>query len=287
MVKMVMAEQVTAPLTYHGEGAVWYSDWGGLKWVDMLAGDILSLDSETGNVSRLHVDSPVAAMVRPRSRGGFVVATEREFVLWGDGGMEWSTPPLWSDARRRFNEGGCDPSGGIICGSVSYELEAGAGEVFRMNADRTTERLFGDVTISNGLGFNAHGSRMYYIDTKARRIDLWDVDGGRLFNRRPFVTIPEGVGNPDGLWVDEGDGVWVALYGGSAVYHLDSNGALEDVIEVPASQVTSCTFGGPNLDTLFITTSRENLAADEQPNAGAVFSAPVGVRGLPVITCDA
>lgn len=284
---MVMAEQVTAPLTYHGEGAVWHSNWGGLKWVDMLAGDILSLDSDSGSVSRLHVDSPIAALVRPRSLGGFVVATEREFMLWGNEGKEWSTPPLWSDSRRRFNEGGCDPSGGIICGSMSYKLETGAGEVFRMNADRTTERLFGDVTISNGLGFNSEGTRMYYVDTRTRRIDLWDVDGGRLLNRRPFVSIQEGVGNPDGLWVDECDGVWVALYGGSAVHHFDSNGALEGVIEVPASQVTSCTFGGPDLDTLFITTSRENLADDDQPSAGAVFSAAVGVRGLPVITCDA
>ena len=156
-----------------------------------------------------------------------------------------------------------------------------------MNADRTTERLFGGVTISNGLGFTCDGTQMYYIDTRTRRIDLWDVNGGRLLNRRPFVSIPEGVGNPDGLWVDERDGVWVALYGGSAVHHFDSSGGLQDVIEVPATQVTSCTFGGPNLDTLFITTSRENLAAGDEPSAGAVFSAPVGVRGLPVINCDA
>lgn len=284
---MVMAEQVTAPLAYHGEGAVWCSDWGGLKWVDMLAGDILSLDSASGAVSRLHVDSPIAAMVRPRSRGGFAVATEREFVLWGKDGKEWSTPPLWPDARRRFNEGGCDPSGGLICGSMSYSAEAGVGEVFRLNANRTVERLFGDVTISNGLGFSSGGSRMYYVDTMTRRIDLWDVDGGRLLDRRSFVSIPEGCGNPDGLWVDECDGVWVALWGGSAVHHFNSVGVLEDVIEVPATQVTSCTFGGPNLDQLFITTSREGLAPDDEPTAGAVFYASVGIRGLPVIACQA
>ena len=97
----------------------------------MLAGDILSLDNDSGTVTRLNVGSPVAAMVRPRSRGGFVVATEREFALWGEGGKEWSTPPLWPDERRRFNEGSCDPSGGIICGSMSYQSEAGAGEIFR------------------------------------------------------------------------------------------------------------------------------------------------------------
>jgi len=281
---MGMADQITEPPGYQSEGAVWYSGLGGLKWVDMLAGDVLSLDSDSGHVTRLNVDSSIAAVVRPRSQGGFVVVTEREFALWNHEVKEWSTPPLWSDAKRRFNEGGCDPAGGILCGSMSYQRESGAGEVFRMDVDGTTERLFGDVTISNGLGFTADGMRMYYVDTRTRRIDVFDVDGPRPINRRPFVSVHEGLGNPDGLCVDEHDGVGVALYGGSAVHHYNSGGALEDVIEVPATQVTSCTFGGPNLDLLFITTSRENLAPEDQPSAGAVFCAPVGVRGLPVLT---
>ena len=101
------------------------------------------------------------------------------------------------------------------------------------------------------------------------------------------MTVEEGRGYPDGLWVDDQDGVWVALYAGSAVHHYNSEGVLEDIVEVGATQVTSCTFGGANLDTLFITTSRENLSEKEQPMAGAVFSVPVGVRGLPVLTYGA
>lgn len=278
------AEQLTEPLAYHGEGAVWYSGWGGLKWVDMLAGDVLTLQFDTGAVDRLSVGSPIAALVRPREAGGFVVVTEREITLWEAGVKHWSTPALWSEAQRRFNEGGCDPGGGIICGSKESDDEPGGGEVFRMDVDRTVERLFGDVSISNGLGFTADGTRMFYVDTPTRRIDVFDADGARLVNRRPFVSIAEGAGYPDGLWVDEHDGVWVALYAGSAVHHYGPEGTLEDVIEVSATQVTSCTFGGPDLDTLFITTSREGLAPDEQPSAGAVFSASVSVRGLPVLT---
>jgi sugar lactone lactonase YvrE len=284
---MSKADQLTEPLAHHGEGAVWYSGWGGLKWVDMYAGDILSLELETGRVSRLHVGSPIAAVVRPRTAGGFVVATERELSLWDDGVRQWSTPPLWSDPERRFNEGGCDPTGGIICGSMVSNDGPMAAEVFRMDAAGTVERLFGDVRISNGLGFTSDGTRMYYVDTPTRRIDVFDADRGRLFDRRPFVTVEEGRGYPDGLWVDDQDGVWVALYAGSAVHHYNSEGVLEDIVEVGATQVTSCTFGGANLDTLFITTSRENLSEKEQPMAGAVFSAPVGVRGLPVLTYGA
>lgn len=282
---MTAAEQLTDPVTYHGEGAVWFAGWGGLRLVDMLAGDVLTLDEGTSRVERLSVGSPVAACVRPRTGGGFVVATEREFALWGPDGREWTSPALWSGPVR-FNEGGCDPAGRFLCGSMAYSADAGAGTMWRLGPDRSVERLFGDVTISNGLGFTADGATAFYVDTPTRRIDRFDVVEGELRDRRPFVAVAEGVGDPDGLTVDAEGGVWVALYGGGAVHHYGPDGALADVVEVPgARQVTSCTLGGADLRTLYITTSRENLAADEQPSAGSVFHASAGVAGLPVLPC--
>jgi sugar lactone lactonase YvrE len=280
---MVSAEQVTDPIATHAEGAVWSESWGGLKWVDMFQGDVLSLGAD-GSVDRMPTGSTIAAMVRPRVSGGFAVVTEREFTLWGaDRTREWASEPVWeASAGIRFNEGGCDPEGRLLCGSMSYERTPGAGTVWRLGADRSIERVFGDATISNGLGFIADGSRMFYVDTPIRRIDVFDYADGELRDRRPFVHVAEGAGNPDGLWVDAEDGVWVALYGGAAVHHYDASGALADVVELPAAKVTSCTFGGPDLSTLYITTSRENLADGEQPLAGSLFAAPVGVRGTPV-----
>lgn len=281
---MTAAERITDVVTYHGEGAVWYDGWGGLKLVDMLAGAVLSLDEASGSVSRADVGSPVAACVRPRLAGGFVVATEREFALWGPDGREWSSPPLWSE-HVRFNEGSCDPLGRFLCGSMSYAAEPGAGSMWRLALDGSTDLLFGGVTISNGLGFTADGRRAFYNDTKTRRIDVFDVVDGELTDRRGFVTVAEGVGNPDGLTVDADGGVWTALYGGSAVHHYGPDGRLADVIEIGATQVTSCTLGGPDLTTLYVTTSRENLSDDDQPSAGSVFRAEVGVAGLPVLPC--
>lgn len=294
------AEQLTDPVAYHGEGAVWSESWGGLKWVDMLAGAVLSLDPVSGGVSRMPVGSPVAAAVRPRQGGGMLVVTEREFTLWrgaapgevqgGEGGQggpqytqEFATPPLWQGRGSRFNEGGCDPEGRMLCGAMSYDAAEGAGAMFRLGADGSTERVWGDVTISNGLGFTASGDRMFYVDSPTQRVDVFDVGpGSSLSGRRAFVSIPEAAGTPDGLWVDALDGVWVALYGGSAVHHYDAAGTLADVIELPVSNVTSCCLGGPSGGTLYITTSREGLAADDEPLAGSVFTASVGVVSVPV-----
>ena len=281
---MVAAEQVTGPISHHGEGAVWHAGWGGLKIVDMMAGAVLSLDESTGTVSRQEVGSPVAAAVRPRVGDGFVVATEREFVLFGPDGRDWTSPALW-DGPIRFNEGSCDPQGRFLCGSMSYEQEPGAAAMWRLNLDGSTERLFSELTVSNGLGFDRSGRRAYYVDTPTRRIDVFDVADGELVDRRPFVHVEEGPGDPDGLSVDAEGGVWVALFGGSAVHHYGPDGRLADVVEVGPSQVTSCTLGGPDLTTLYITTSREGLDADAEPAAGAIFRTDVGVAGLAVLPC--
>jgi sugar lactone lactonase YvrE len=277
----VRADQLTDPITYHGEGATWHAGWGGLKWVDMLAGDILSLHADE-SVTRLATGSAIAAMVRPRRSGGFVAALENRFGFWDASGTVTLGPELWSGGGR-FNEGGSTPDGALYCGALTDARETGSGQLWRLGTDGTAVPVLDGVTISNGLGFTSDGARMYYVDTPTRRVDLFDY-AGSLSGRRPFASISSGF--PDGLCVDSEDGVWVALYGGSAVHHYDSTGALTEVVELPVTNVTSCTLGGADLRTLYITTSRENLPDDEQPLAGSLFSARVDVAGLPVLLAD-
>ena len=118
--------------------------------------------------------------------------------------------------------------------------------------------MLADVTISNGLAWTADGSRAYYIDTPTGRIDLFDADGAAgLAGRRPFAAIDPADGYPDGLTLDADDRVWVALWGGAAVRCYDVDGSLVEQVELPVPKVTACTFGGPELDELYITTSRE------------------------------
>jgi sugar lactone lactonase YvrE len=182
-----------------------------------------------------------------------------------------------------MNEGGCDPDGRFYCGSMAYDQRPGAGALYRLDPDGSACTVLENVTISNGLEWSPDGSRAYYNDTPTHRTDVfdYDVDSG-LTGRRPFAEVPPEAGHPDGLTVDEEGGVWVALYEGGAVRRYASDGVLDEVIEVPARKVTACTFGGPNLDELFITTSREGLETGEDPLAGSLFRAEVDVAGLPV-----
>jgi sugar lactone lactonase YvrE len=276
----VRAEQLTDAVAFHGEGPVWWPDGSGLRFVDMLAGDVLTLDAD-GTVSRTHVGD-VAAALRPRRAGGAVIAVERGFALRDADGTVTALDPVWSDAGIRMNEGGCDPDGRFWCGSMAYDQTPGAAAMYRLDTDGSVHRMFGDLTVSNGLEWSPDGSLAYFADTATHRIDVLDHDPDLgLTGRRPFVTLPD-TGNPDGLTVDAEGGVWVALYGAGSVHRYDATGRLDAVVEVPTPNTTACTLGGPGLDRLFITTSRQGMGPDDDPLAGSLFRVDAGVSGLPV-----
>jgi sugar lactone lactonase YvrE len=274
------ADQLTDPITFHGEGPVYWPGWGGLRLVDLFAGDVLTL-SDGGTVARRHIDA-IAAAIRPRVGGGAIIAVERGFVLEAADGDLTRLPEVWSDATVRMNDGGTAPDGAFYCGSMAYDQRPGAGSLYRLAPDGSVTLAQTGVTVSNGLEWSPDGSLAYYNDTPTGRIGVfdWAPETG-LTGLRTFAEIPEADGYPDGLTVDSTGGVWVALYAGGAVRRYSPDGSLDEVIEVAAGRVTACTFGGADLRRLFITTSREGLAPGEDPLAGSIFTTTPGVSGLP------
>lgn len=274
-------DQVTDPVTYHGEGPVWSPRWGGLRWVDMLAGDVLFLAPD-GSVQRRHVGT-VAAAVRPRRAGGAVIGVERGFALEAPDGTLAYLPELWTDHSVRMNEGACDPDGRFYCGSMAYDKRRGAAALYRLDPAGAVTTVLDNVTISNGLDWSPDGTRAYYNDTDTGQVALFDYEReSGLTGRRTFVAIAAQTGWPDGLTVDSEGGVWVALNQGGVVHRYRPDGTRDEVITLPTKQVTACTFGGERLDELFITTSREGLAPGDDPVAGSLFRVKVGVSGQPV-----
>ena len=157
--------------------------------------------------------------------------------------------------------------------------------MFRLDPDGWISTVLTGSTISNGMVWSLDGSAVYYIDTPTGRVDVFDfdADAGALRNRRPVVSIDPSVGHPDGMTIDAEGGLWVALWDGSAVHRYSPAGELTEVISVPASQTTACAFGGPDLDTLYITSSRRDIDPRVEPLAGSLFMAKTGGRGVPVL----
>ncbi|MCS7475631.1 SMP-30/gluconolactonase/LRE family protein [Umezawaea endophytica] len=283
------AEAVLDDRAEHAEGPLWDDVRQELLWVDLYAGLVrrAGWSSDGLDVIATHgLGQAVGAVVPCASPDdGWVVASEFGFARLGvDGSVRaLAEPERANGGRTRMNDGCCDPLGRMWAGSMAHDRTPGAGSLYRLDGDRA-ERVLDDVTISNGIAWRDPES-FHYVDTPTRRVDLVEVDpDGRLVGRRTAFGIAPSLGAPDGMAVDAEGCLWVALWGGSAVVRFSPSGEVLARVDVPATQVSSCCFGGPDLSVLFVTTSREGFTPERsaaEPHAGKVFAVRTGVAGLP------
>jgi len=185
----------------------------------------------------------------------------------------------------RWNDAKVSPDGELFLGSMAYENQSNEGAFYRLSKDgKKLDRLFGEVGISNGMDWSVDKSKMFYIDTLAMRVDLFDYNNGEISNRRTLVEITDGMGYPDGMCSDSEDNIWVAFWMGSCVRGFDGKtGKQIAEIKLPVQKVTSCCFAGENLDQLIITTAvgnpGEEMDLNQYPQAGFIFIANPGVIG--------
>jgi sugar lactone lactonase YvrE len=276
---MSRATRVTERCTFHGEGVFWDEPRQRLLLVDLLAGAVVEIRADSATVR--HEYGGIAAVVRRRASGGYVLAVERGFRFLDDDLVPTGEDVVvFDDPSIRMNEGGCDPDGRLLVGTMAYDAAPGRGTVYRLDADRTVTPVLTDITISNGLQWSADGGTAFFIDTPTDRVWRFRYEEGALRDREPFIDLSDMPGHPDGMAIDEEGGLWVAMYGGSAVRRFDAAGRLRDVVELPTRDVTCATFGGPDCRTLYISTTREGWGEEHaEPEAGAVFAFETDVRG--------
>lgn len=279
--RRIPTTQITAPVADHGEGPIWDARAGLARWVDMPPGIIRELDPSIGGplvVPRERRVADFAAIVRPRSSGGWVVCSRDAILLMdADFGLERSIPVPMGPGER-FNDGTAAPDGTFYCGTLDL---GGAARLLRLHPDGRLETVLTGLTISNGIGATPDGERMLYIDSATKRVDVFDLDADGIHDRRVHIDLADVDGDPDGLAIDATGGVWVAMWGGRCVRGYDADGGLVAVIDVPTIQPSACAFVGEQLSTLIITTSTQDLQPGQDALAGALFAAEPGVTGLP------
>jgi sugar lactone lactonase YvrE len=271
-----------------GEGPVWDDASGTLIWVDILGQAVHRFDPASGRDRVADVGQPVGAAALRNDGRGLVLALRDGFALLDEAsGQVELVAPIEADVpTNRMNDGKCDPLGRFWAGTMAFAETPGVGALYRLDPDLQAHRMLSGVTVSNGLDWTADRRQMYYIDSPTRGIDVFDFDLrlGTLGERRRFITIPPEAGVPDGLTLDADGAIWVALHRGASVARYTPDGDLDQIIRLPTSMVTSCTFGGPDLGDLYITSMTFGMSDEErraQPLAGALFRCRPGVRGLP------
>ncbi len=255
-----------------GEAPGWDHDTGTLLWIDMFGQTVHRFDPANGLDATYPVGQDVAAVVRA-AHGGLVCAV-RDGFLWldpVDGTTESGATVEGALASNRMNDGKCDGAGRFWAGTMNDDARPGVGALYRLEIDGRVTRVLDAVTISNGLGWSPDDRSMYYIDSATRRVDRFDFDPatGTPHGRCPLVTLPPGMGLPDGMCVDEEGCLWVALWDGWAVHRYTPDGRLDRIYRFPVSHVTSAAFGGADLMDLYVTTAWVDAKGRRRPEQKA------------------
>jgi sugar lactone lactonase YvrE len=270
-----------------GEGPHWDSLSRSLWFVDLTAGTVFRYDRASGSVTTFAVGQEVGAVL-PRRTGGLVLAVRDGIAVASDtgAGFELKVPVEYDNDGNRMNDAKCDPLGRLFAGTTAFDFAPGAGALYRIDLDWSVEAVVPGVTTSNGTAWSPDGRRMYFIDSARQAVDAFDYDValGSVSNRRRLVTIDAADGVPDGMTVDAEGNLWVACFGAAAVRCYSPTGQPVGEIAFPASQVTSCAFGGADYSELYVTSARYHLTHQqllEQPLSGATFVCRPGIVGLP------
>ncbi|MGC8570541.1 MAG: SMP-30/gluconolactonase/LRE family protein [Caldivirga sp.] len=276
-----------APRSILGEGPIWLPDTGVLYWVDILGDRVHSYRLSSGVAESIKV-GPYPSCVMPNDDGNLVVTVKDRVILVNprDGSVIRTLATVNEGAGNRFNDCKCDPMGRLVAGTMDMGERNPTGSLYILDS-AGLRKILGSVTISNGIAWSGDGSVMYYIDSPTRRVTVFKYSKGEgaLDGVIGYFDLSSFPGVPDGMTIDSEGYPWVALYGGGRVLRINPvNGNVVDQVELPAQFTTSCTFGGVDLKTLFITTATDRSRQTSGPD-GYVFSLNLNIKGTVVNKC--
>ncbi|MDP6776069.1 MAG: SMP-30/gluconolactonase/LRE family protein [Candidatus Latescibacteria bacterium] len=264
-----------------GEGPIWHPLENRLYWLDIPAGRMFRYDPADGTHEPCYGGDVV---------GGFTIQADGALLLfmarctvkiWRDGRLTTLIEGIPGEEEARFNDVIADPVGRVFCGTMATANRP--GRLYRLDTDGEISEVVQNVGCSNGMGFTLDQSRMYYTDSTAHEITLFDYDSatGAIDNRRSFVTVDPDDGIPDGMTVDAEGYVWSARWDGGCLVRYTPEGEEEQRIPFPARKVSSVTFGGPDCDQMYVITAGGDNKPEEGEGAGALFRVAKGVHGVP------
>jgi sugar lactone lactonase YvrE len=268
-----------------GEGPIWHGPTNTLFWVDIEAGRLHAYRAASGDHEAWELGSRVGTVVPTPDGQGAVVALETGLhcLHLPSGGLSLLADPVHAPGDIRYNDGKCAPDGRLWVGSMALDQRPHAAKLYCVQPDGRAEAMLDSVTISNGLAWTAAGDTLYYIDTPTQQVKAFPYAEGRIGPARVAVQVPDSLGYPDGMAIDAEGMLWIGMWGGWSVTRWDPRtGTLLDRIALPVPNVTACAFGGPNLETMYITTARAGMSEEElaqSPLSGALLSLRPGVAG--------
>jgi len=264
-----------------GEGPLWHPLEKRVYWTDIETGRMFRYDPASGKHEQFYSGEVVGGFTIQADGALLLFMARGAIAVWREGKLKYVIKEIPEERKSRFNDVIADQAGRVFCGTMSTKEHA--GRLYRLNTDGSLTVVVEGVGVSNGMGFTLNNRQMYYTDSKALKIYLFDYDTGTgtLYNQRVFLETPANAGVPDGMTVDAQGYVWSARWDGSALYRYTPKGIEERRIPFPAKKVSSVIFGGDDLKDLYVTTAGGDNKAEEGAGAGALFRLNLGIAGKP------
>jgi sugar lactone lactonase YvrE len=272
-----------------GESPLWHAATATLYWVDIQGKKVHRFDPLTGINETFEIPDLVTCLAFRKS-GGLVLTLKKSFAFFDpDTGALKMLAELETDKPdNRFNDGRCDPQGRMWAGTMNQKnWESPDGALYCLDENKEVSLKRSQVICSNGTAWSPDSRTMYHTESFRYAIFAYDFDprSGEIANRRLFAEVDKKSGAfPDGLTVDADGGVWSNHVGVGQIVRYDPAGKIERVVQLPVPRATGCTFGGANLDILYVTSARETMDPKQlrqAPLSGSLFSVDVGVQGIP------
>jgi xylono-1,5-lactonase len=262
-----------------GEGLFWSAREGAVYWTDILGRRVHRLGLQNDHVDSWDMPGTIGWVIEREDEPGFMAGLDGGIVALTLNPL--SIEPIAGPDRdgNRMNDAKADNAGRIWAGTMPMDGATPSGALYRLDQDRTIARVDDGYRIANGPAITPDGRTLFHTDSGLRIIYRFAVDeSGELGAREIFISFEDGWGSPDGMTLDAEGGLWVACWGAGCIMRFTSGGKRDRVIALPASQITNCTFAGPELDRMFVTSAAEGV---EEPLGGALFEVDPGCRGVP------
>lgn len=266
-----------------GEGPLWHPDEKKVYWVDIPPGRLFSYDPATGHHEQcFDLNGEAVGGFTLQADGALLIFMAKGAVkIWRKGAFETVVSDIPGEHESRFNDVIADPAGRVFCGTMPSPDHLGT--LYRLDLNGKITPILDGIGCSNGMGFTPDHKHMYYTDSRARTIYLFDYDQttGELSNQRTFVKTPDDEGIPDGMTVDAEGYVWAAKWDGYMLVRYRPDGTEDRRIAFPAKKVSCVTFGGDDDTDMYVTTAGGHDIAENGEQAGALFHLNIGIRGVP------
>ncbi|HKO48161.1 MAG TPA: SMP-30/gluconolactonase/LRE family protein [Polyangiaceae bacterium] len=258
-----------------GENPLWNEREGRLYWADIDSGRLFRVDHQSGEHECFHRGPEKIGAFTFQEDGSLLLFEVDRIAVLEQGGQRRVIREQLDSDMVRFNDAIADPEGRVFAGSIGKTDESGG--LYRIDLDGSIRTMWKGTGCANGMGFSPDLRQFFWTCSTTYLIYVADYqrETGALSNRRVFHRAAREQGIPDGMTVDRQGRVWSARWDGSAVLHLDAQGNVLERVVLPVSRVSSAAFGGPQLDTLYVTTAGGTWGGDEADGTLYRFKVPV------------